>query len=80
MDIFSFLKKQPLLHKKRKSYTVKDFEFIKKLKDKDLPFLYDEKFTKLIDVIDTVLSIQVELGSNAIIKKTKQIHQSSFQN
>ena len=73
MDIFSFLKKQPLLRKKSKSYTVKDFQFIKKLKDKDMPFLFDDKFLKLIDVIEAVISVQVELGSNAVNKQTKKI-------
>jgi len=73
MDIFKFLKKQPELNRKLKNYKVKDFEFIKNLKDKDMPFLHNEKFTKLIDVIETVLLVQHELGMQTFKKKSKEI-------
>lgn len=73
MSIFNFLKRQPELLKKKQSYSVKDFEFMKTLKDKDTPFLYQKKFTMLIDTIDLVLQIQHELGQAIIEKRTKEI-------
>jgi hypothetical protein len=73
MGIFDFLKKQPTLKRKLKLSKVEDFDFIKNLKDKDLPFLYEDKFTKLIDVVDMVLQIQHELGQSTINKRTKEI-------
>jgi hypothetical protein len=73
MDIFKFLKKQPELNRKLKNYKAKDFEFIKNLKDRDMPFLHDKKFTKLIDVIDAVLIVQQELGMKIFKKRSKEI-------
>ena len=72
MGIFDFLKRQPKLHKKRQSMSVKDFEFMKTLKDKDVPFLYEEKFTGLIKTIHLVLEVQHELGLAIIEKRTKK--------
>lgn len=73
MGILDFLKKQPLLKRKLKSYSKKDFQFMKNLKDKDLPFLFDKKFLSLVDVIQTVLEIQHELGRSVVTKRSKEI-------
>ena len=73
MGILDFLKKQPLLKRKLKSYSKKDFEFMKSLKDRDVPFLYDNKFLKLINVIEAVLEVQQEIGKHTIVKKSKEI-------
>ena len=73
MGIFGFLKRQPELKQKLKNYTIKDFEFIKNLKDKDLKFLYNDKFIKLIDTIHVVLEVQHLLGQSVIEKRTSEI-------
>ena len=73
MGILDFLKKQPLLKRKLKSYSKKDFQFMKNLKDKDLPFLFDKKFLSLVDVIQAVLEVQHELGRSVVTKRSKEI-------
>ena len=54
--------------------TAKDWEnYLFNLKDGDLPFLNEEKFTELIKTIIDVLSIQTTIGKFNIDEKSKEL-------